>query len=89
MDPLTIGLLAGIPSLALGTYQAIKGYQLGNQERPEYEIPDSLKQMLGMAKTQASQTGLPGQSLLEQNIRGTTSRGANILERSTQGSQLL
>lgn len=89
MDPLTIGLIAGIPSLAMGAYQAIKGYQLGNQERPEYEIPDSVKQMLGMAKTQASQVGLPGQSVIEQNISGTTARGANILERSTQGSQLL
>lgn len=88
MDPLTIGLIAGIPSLALGAYQAYQGYQLGQKKRPEYEIPGAIKSMLGMSERMATE-GLPGEAAIRESITGSTSRGANLLERSAQGAQLL
>lgn len=89
MDPLTIGLLASIPSLALGAWQGIEGYNLGKEKRPDYEIPSSIDAMLGLAENRASQRGLPGQAGIEQGIQTSTGRGASLLERTASGSQLL
>jgi len=83
-----LGLASSIPGMALGGYQLYKAGRI-DDTRPEYQIPADVKAMLGIATSQASQNGLPGQDLMEQQISASTSRGANLLERTTQGATQL
>lgn len=76
MDPVTITLLAQlIPSLAkmgTGIFQMARGGKYGQTPQPAYEIPESLKQSLGIAKAEAGRTTLPGQERYEEQITGRT-----------------
>lgn len=56
MDPITMMLIA---QAGAGAYQLIKGSaQMANNKRPEYQIPDEIKNNLTMAQQQALE-GLP------------------------------
>lgn len=56
MDPITMMLIA---QAGVGAYQLIKGSaQMANNKRPEYQIPDEIKNNLTMAQQQALE-GLP------------------------------
>lgn len=82
-----IGLvIAAIPSII----KAIQGISQGQQskkyadeQRPAYEIPEELKQMLASARDQAAMTKLPGQSLAEENIRAATSKALTASKEAT------
>jgi hypothetical protein len=92
MNPVTLALLSTIPGLiqgGLGVFQGIQGNRAGKVERPTYEIPEGIKQMVDMAGREASQTELPGQALMEQNISSSTSRGVNEMSKVSDGSALL
>jgi len=82
MDPVTLGLLMGIPSLIEGGVQTIKGIsdtrnakrieaKAGN--RPQYEIPKGIEDMLSLLQSQTG-AGLPGEDLMKQDIQSLTSR---------------
>lgn len=80
-----LGLASSVPGLALGGYQLYKSSQIKPEE---YSIPAEVKQMLGIAESQAG-NNMPGYDLAKQSIGTSTSRGANLLERSTSGASLL
>lgn len=89
MDPVTMMLISMIPGLVqlgVGAFQGIKGNQLGSEEQPMMEIPDSIKQMLETSKNLAGQREAPGSRMMKDRI-GTDSAAAmsNLLE-ATAGS---
>lgn len=73
--------LAAVPGLfktVSGAIQAGKGKKaLKNLVRPEYFIPQEVKQASRMAQNDYLQKGLPGQALMENRVQGVTARGIN------------
>jgi len=68
-------LLAG-GKAALGGIQALRGGQLAKgAKRPTYEIPSAVSEQVRIAKAQALNNRLPGQSAAEQAIQGSTQAG--------------
>lgn len=66
MDPLTILSFA---QFAAGIGQKIQANRLEQSNpRPTYEIPEAAVESLNMARHMASQTKLPGQTYIEQNM---------------------
>lgn len=74
---MTIALLAGLPKLGLGLYQAIKGYSSDEPTRPEMKTPQSVTTATKLAQDQANNVLLPGQAGIEGNLDQQT---ANILQ---------
>lgn len=73
-----VALIAAIPSLiksGVGLWQTIKANKLAKEERPDYQIPQSEKDALSIAQQLATQRELPGQDIMEQNIRSGTASG--------------
>jgi hypothetical protein len=84
MDPLTLALLMSLPALfktGTGIAQGIRAGQLGKTPRPEFEIPESATSSLDVAKRLASGRELPGQSIMEDKLRGSTAAGASEIKR--------
>jgi hypothetical protein len=83
MDPLSIGialaaggnLLQAIPQFVYGIQDRRKGKAMEEEvgERPQYTIPKSVDQMIGMYGQMAAQ-GLPGEDLMKQDIQAQTAR---------------
>jgi hypothetical protein len=74
-----------IPSLikaGTGIWQQIQSSKYADTERPDYEIPQSLKDMLENAKQVASQTQLPGQSLAEEKLSAASAQGITAAKQS-------
>ncbi len=76
--------------LAWQVYQGVKQEQeakkmMANNTRPNYAIPEEFFKALSSAEDQARQRLLPGQSLIEEEVGATTSRGADELK-DTAGS---
>jgi hypothetical protein len=85
MDPLTMTLLAMIPGLiqtGVGAFQGVKGNQLGREEQPMMEIPDSIKQMLQASKNIAGQRTAPGSDIsrdrIQSDVAAAMAHTANI-----------
>lgn len=85
-------LSAALPAAINLGKSAIQGYQakkLAKSGRPEYNIPEATTQGLNSAKYQASQTQLPGQTQMQQNLDMNTSRGiASLQDVSSSGAGL-
>lgn len=83
---------AAIPAaIGLGKagVQAYQARQFAKAKRPEYEIPEATTGALNSAKYQASQTQLPGQTQMQQNLDMNTSRGiASLQDVSSSGAGL-
>lgn len=87
MEPISMGLmlaLMGAGSALKGgsqIFQGIKDKREGQAieeaagDRPEYEIPESVDKMIEMYR-QMSQTGLPGEDIMKQDIQSQTARTA-------------
>jgi hypothetical protein len=70
--------VAAIPALisaGVGIWQTLKANKLAKEERPDYQIPQSEKDALSIAQQLATQRELPGQDIMEQNIRSGTASG--------------
>lgn len=73
--PVAAMLAPALLKAGLGAWQMFKGGQFAKEKRPEYEIPESAKQSLGIAESLATQRELPGQSILEDKMRSATAGG--------------
>ncbi len=76
--PAVIAAASAIASLAktgVGIWQTVKANKLAKEERPDYQIPQSEKDALSIAQQLATQRELPGQDIMEQNIRSGTASG--------------
>ena len=58
-----------------GIWQLTKGAKFAKEERPEFNIPQSAKDALEIAKSTATQRELPGQDIMEANMRSATAGG--------------
>jgi hypothetical protein len=67
----------------IGGYDLLKSKQYSKAERPAYEIPPSDIAALESAKSQALQTQLPGQSLTEEKLAGTTAQAISSAKQAT------
>jgi hypothetical protein len=76
--PAVIAAASAIASLAktgVGIWQTVKANKLAKEKRPDYQIPQSEKDALSIAQQLATQRELPGQDIMEQNIRSGTASG--------------
>ena len=69
--------------LGEGIYQSSQSAKYAKAPRPGYAIPQSITDMLNSAKSQASQTQLPGQGLMEEQMGGVTAAGISNARQST------
>jgi len=81
--------LSKVGGMGYGIYQLIKGSKLSKTERPEWEIPESEMDALGLSKRLASQRELPGQSIMEDKMRGSTAAGVNAITDVSGGSDAM
>jgi hypothetical protein len=81
MDPMTMMMLASLPQTLLGGYQTIKGYGTDN-ERPNFNIPQSAQNALASAERQAAERRMPGQSAIEGRLDSTTANTLQTIERT-------
>lgn len=83
MDPalLSLGLATG--KAIYGGIQTAKGNKLAKEAvRSEYEIPSTVNEQLKIAKAQALNSRLPGQSQAEENIMGAGQSGIRAAKES-------
>jgi hypothetical protein len=71
--------LSKVGGMGYGIYQLIKANKLSKTERPEWEITQSDKDSLGLAKSLASQRELAGQSIIEDKMRSSTAAGTDAI----------
>lgn len=96
MDPLSIMILsslipAGINAIKSGVqkHQQNKLARQDNAKRPQYTIPAAVLQATNNAKYQASQTQLPGQGLIQQQINQQGAGAlSNLKDASNNGAAL-
>lgn len=71
------GLIKGGTQMFQGLADTRKGKRLEEEagERPEFDIPESVDQVIRMYE-QMSRSGLPGQDLMQQDIQASTARTA-------------
>jgi hypothetical protein len=74
---------AGTAGVQMARAEGIK------EDRPEYNIPESAQQALGIRKRLATHRGLPGQSLIEDKLRGSTAAGVRAVQESEGGGEAL
>jgi len=86
MDPLTISAILGGGKSLFGLGQMLFNKE---PERPTYEIPSELSQIVGLSRHLASQQGLPGQDLIERNLASTTAQNVNAIQETTTGGAAL
>lgn len=84
-------IIQAIPALiklGSGISQSIKAKKLEKEagDRPEYEIPESIQQMLDKSNALAQMRELPGANIMEERIRGTTSEMASRMQEATAGT---
>jgi hypothetical protein len=86
VDPLTAMTIAG-GALNIGKSLFGAGQLLSNRRpnRPKYEIPESVKEMLGMARSTASMTEMPGMDVMEGNIGAATATAMGEMRRGGRG----
>ena len=77
--PYAIG--AGVQG-ATALWQLAKSAQLAKTPRPKYEIPEAAKAALANAQLMASQRELPGQSIMEQKIAGSTANAIGQMKQA-------
>jgi hypothetical protein len=82
IDPLTIMAAA---QGALGIGQMVKGAIQGSKKAPKMEIPQAAQQALQIAKTQAGQTQMPGQSIMEDKLASQAAAATQRLLESSGG----
>lgn len=83
IDPMTLSLILAGAKTGLGALQAYKGNKAAKSAiRSEYEIPSAVNEQLKLAKAQALQTQLPGQSQIESNISGGVQTGIRAAKES-------
>lgn len=85
MDPLTMSLLA-IPALAqagIGIGQLSRARKYADVQRPQYTVPESMVRMQDIAETLASQRRLPGQDVIEENLREGTGTGTRMAQEAS------
>lgn len=79
MIPIVMGAIAAASSVyqvAQGASQKRRGQRgLDALERPEYEIPAAVRQMLALTQNRASDAYMPGQGIASDSIGSTTANG--------------
>jgi hypothetical protein len=88
LSALMMGLSA-LVQLGTGVSQAIGGAKAGKEDRPMYEMPEEIKQLLGIAQQQAY-GDMPGYGQAVSNIEQQAATGFSRAENVAQsGSDLL
>ncbi len=85
----TAALVSSIPSIlkaGTGIWQMIKGGGAINN-RPEMPVPDSVNQMISLLTRNANQSRMPGQDVIEGNIRGSTATGIEGMQDASAGGE--
>ena len=75
-----IGGVAGLAQLGMGIADKIKAAKKQKEaqsfwEKNKYQIPESAKSQLALAERSAAGLRLPGQDIMEENIRTSTAQG--------------
>lgn len=84
-----LAAISALLQVGTGIWQGIKGSQAANEERPTYEMPDEVKQLLGIAQQQAY-GDMPGYQQAKSNIEQQAATGFSRAENVAQsGSDLL
>ena len=83
MDPLTIMALAQV---GLGIGQMVKGAIGSLGKAPTMEIPKSATQALNIAKTQAGQSMMPGQKIMEDKLASQAAAASQRIMEASGGS---
>ena len=75
-------------ALQLGTslWQLSEAGQLKNQARPKYEIPQAMEDAYNKSKILAAQRKLPGQDLIEGQLRNNTASAINSINQMGGGA---
>lgn len=74
---------AAATKLTVGGIQYAKGRKLAKEAvRPTYEVPSAVNDQLAIAKAQAQNNRLPGQSQAESNISGASQTGIRAAKES-------
>lgn len=82
-----IGGIGALTKTGIGAYNLWKGNKDRRElerERPEFEVPDSVGRMVGIAEKETQQ-GMAAKDIYEQDVMGATSRGIRYAE-SVAGS---
>ena len=82
-----VGGVGALTKTGIGAYNLSRGNRDLRQlerERPEFEIPDSVGRMVGIAEKETQQ-GMAAKDIYEQDVMGATSRGIRYAE-SVAGS---
>lgn len=93
MDPFTMMMLAQLVpagiNLVKSGVQGYKANQLAKTQRPQYQIPDSVRGATNTARYLANMNELPGQNIMEEKLGRTTSNAiADLKNVSSNPSQL-
>jgi len=82
IDPLTISTILGGGKTLFGLGQMLFN---DKPDRPTYEIPSELSQIVGLSRSLVSQNGLPAQDLINRNLASTTAQNVNSIQETTTG----
>lgn len=77
-------MIGDLVKIGVGLSQRRKAKDLAKTPRPSYEIPNSLKQLLGATKFEAGNYGLPGQGQIENKMARQGAASTNAILRSQQ-----
>jgi hypothetical protein len=77
--------IAAIVAAAKGVSDLYTSYSTSN-DQPEYTIPKAAQDSLNTAKYIASMKELPGQSLMEDQLRSNTAQGLKAIQQTTPNS---
>lgn len=84
IDPISLMLLSqAIPTvinLGKSAVQGHKAKKLAETERPQYSIPEAVKQQVNQARYLASMRELPGQNVMENRIGSNLGKGISELK---------
>lgn len=86
IDPLTISAILGGGKSLFGLGQMLFNKE---PERPTYQRPSEISQIVGLARHLASQRGLPAQDLMERDLASTTSQNVRAIQDTTTGGAAL
>lgn len=79
-----MAIWAAIPAILQGATALYQGYKANqaSKAKANFQIPEAQKQAMNLAKTMATQKSLPGQSIIEDKMRGSTASGISAIKQT-------
>jgi hypothetical protein len=82
---LAASLVPAAVKLGTSLYQMYEGSQLGKAQQPQYQISEGMQNALKNSQMLAAQRELPGQSIMEDQLRGSTAGAINAINQMGGG----